>query len=95
MTYEEKIKQEERPPNLIKRRFVDYFDGAEMYSPPEGRPTTLGMGVCLLEYDIKEDTLHVYLRRPGLLIGKSGETIDGVQDYLGCTISIHEVIIDR
>lgn len=30
-----------------------------------------------------DNTLYAYTRRPGLLIGKGGETIDDLRDYLG------------
>jgi len=50
------------------------------------------MGVTKLEYDEDNNTLNVYLRRPGLLIGKAGSNINKLKEYLGAEIHIHEVI---
>ena len=47
------------------------------------------LGICKLEYD--NGIFHIYLRRPGLLIGLHGNTIEAVQKHLGVSISIHEV----
>jgi len=49
------------------------------------------MGICKLEYNMKENVLMVYLRSPGLLIGYHGETIKTVEKYLGCKIEIVEI----
>lgn len=38
------------------------------------------MGVCKLEY--KNNKLTVHLRRPELLIGKGGKTIDALAEHL-------------
>ena len=74
-----------------KIRFLNYFDGGYEFDPHPNTCNTFMMGVCKLEYDDKDNKLTVYLRRPGLLIGKGGETIDAVQKYLDCKISIIEV----
>ena len=37
-----------------------------------------------------DDILYVYTRRPGLLIGKYGKTIDDLREYLGVDIRIIE-----
>ena len=49
------------------------------------------MGVTKINFDAKENILHVHLRKPGLLIGKGGENIDNLKHYLGCDVHIHEV----
>jgi hypothetical protein len=76
-----------------KIRFLNYFDGGYEFDPHPHPNTynTFTMGVCKLEYDDKENKLTVHLRRPGLLIGKGGETIGAVKKYLDCEISIIEV----
>jgi len=65
-----KDKQETLKAKEIKRSFLIYFDGSYGIDPAPYIPNTYTMGVCKLEY--KDDTLTVYLRRPGLLIGKGG-----------------------
>jgi ribosomal protein S3 len=52
---------------------------------------TLFMGVTCVEYDEDENTLHIHLRRPGLLIGKGGVSLESLQRELGSKIRIHEV----
>jgi len=81
--YSEKQKQAER----IKRRFIYYFDSEYSTQTYD----TFSMGVCKLEY--KDNTLTVYLRRPGLLIGARGVTIDDVSEHLKCNIRIVEIIL--
>lgn len=49
------------------------------------------MGACKINYENDEDLLHVWLKRPGLLIGKAGSNIKKVEEYIGCKIQIHEV----
>jgi hypothetical protein len=75
----------------IKIKFLNYFDGGYEFEPHPNTSDTFTMGVCKLEYDNKDNKLTVYLRRPGLLIGKGGETIDTLQKYLDCKILIIEV----
>lgn len=76
--------------------FMNFFDECNSY-PSEGHMLDLGttstyqMGITLINYDELANELHVYLRRPGLLIGKGGKTIDALKVYLGCEIRIHEV----
>lgn len=72
----------------IKTLFVIYFDGCYGSDKDPNLPTTFQMGVCLLLY--KDNKLHVYLRQPGLLIGKGGETIDNLSKCLGCEVIIYE-----
>jgi ribosomal protein S3 len=51
------------------------------------------MGVCNLEYFEETNTLMVHLRRPGLLIGKAGTSINKLSKNIGCKIDITEVIL--
>ena len=74
-----------------KVQFLNYFDGGHEFDPHPNTCNTFMMGVCKLEYDENDNRLTVHLRRPGLLIGKGGETINAVQNYLDCKISIIEV----
>ena len=76
----------------IKSLFETYFDGFYGVEPQEpNNPNTYSMGVCRLEFDEKSNTLTVHLRRPGLLIGKAGITIDRLKKWLECEIHIIEV----
>jgi len=76
----------------VKNEFEIYFDGGYGFGPVEdGHPCTYSMGVCKLEYDEKKKVLMVHLRRPGLLIGKAGRTIDGLKKFLECDVRITEV----
>lgn len=75
----------------IKSLFMTYFDGCYEIEPQPNVSNTFRMGVCKLEYKDKENELVVYLRRPGLLIGKGGGTIDALAKYLDCKISIVEI----
>jgi hypothetical protein len=73
----------------IKSLFLTYFDGCYGHDANPNLPTTFAMGVCKLEYI--DNTLTVHLRRPGLLIGRGGRTIDTLAKYLDCKINIVEV----
>ena len=73
----------------LKSLFQIYFDGCYGIDPEPNTRNTFEMGVCKLEY--KENELKVYLRRPGLLIGKGGCTIDALSKQLDCKIGIVEV----
>ncbi len=72
-----------------KMLFVTYFDGGYQIEPTVPNLDTFKLGICKLEY--KEGALTVYLRRPGLLIGKDGQTLNPLRKYLGIKIHIHEV----
>ena len=72
----------------IKHLFLSYFDDPCRINT---EPSTYNMGVCKLEYGYMSNVLTVYLRRPGLLIGTAGKTIDKVSDWMGCEIKIVEV----
>jgi len=73
----------------LKSLFQTYFDGCYGVDAEPDTPSTFAMGICKLEY--KENELKVYLRRPGLLIGKGGRTIDALSKQLDCKIGIVEV----
>ena len=73
----------------IKSLFLTYFDGCYGFDAVPNTANTFAMGVCKLEY--QNNKLTVHLRRPGLLIGKGGRTIDALAEYLGCKIGIVEV----
>lgn len=76
----------------IKSSFITYFDGCFNMEPHElSRPNTYSMGVCKLDYDVEKNILTVHLRRPGLLIGKGGRTINDLKKWLECDIEIVEV----
>jgi len=75
----------------LKSLFITYFDGCYGCDAEPNTPNTFTMGVCKLEYNSKNNKLTVHLRRPGLLIGKGGQTIDALAKQLGCKIGIVEV----
>lgn len=82
----------------IVNEFVYYFDGiGGLYPPLSGNDnlTTFIMGVTKLDYEAETNILNVWLRRPGLLIGKGGETLEKVQTYIGCDIHVKEDIITK
>jgi len=74
----------------IKIGFENFFDSNVTN---QSIPNTYAMGVCRLDYDMVMNRLTVHLRRPGLLIGKGGRTINELQDYLECTVQVEEVNI--
>ena len=49
------------------------------------------MGICKLDYNVNTNKLTISLRRPGLLIGKGGRTIDKLKEWLECEIAIIEI----
>jgi hypothetical protein len=73
----------------IKSLFLAYFDDCCDYDTKPNTYNTFAMGICKLEY--KNNKLTVYLRRPGLLIGKGGQVIDALAEFLKCKIDIIEV----
>ena len=73
-----------------KRHFIIAMDGVTNATPPMFYSlNTFILGVTNLDYEDGE--LHVWLRRPGLLIGKQGRTLDAVEKRIGVKIKIHEV----
>ena len=82
---------EDSKSDYIKRSFETFFDGVYNIEAQPGTSSTYAMGVCGLDYDTKSNTLTVYLRRPGLLIGKAGHIIDKLKEYLECEIKIEEI----
>jgi len=77
----------------LKSLFLTYFDGCYGVDAEPNTSNTYAMGVCKLVY--RKDELVVYLRRPGLLIGKGGKTIDALTKHLGCKISIVEINLNK
>lgn len=75
----------------IYTEFMLFFDGCYMIDPAIDNLSTYIMGVTKIKYDEKTDSLTVNLRRPGLIIGKGGKTIDRLKEHLGCEIHIEEV----
>ncbi len=76
-----------------KLLFLNYFDGNYGIDAKPNVSNTFEMGVCKLDFNDKKNELTVYLRRPGLLIGKGGKIINELSDHLGCKIKIVEVIL--
>ncbi len=76
----------------IKSLFETYFDGCYNVDAQENTSNTYAMGICKLDYNDNKNILTVYLRRPGLLIGKQGRIIEDVEKYLDCKIKIIEVV---
>ena len=74
-----------------KSNFITYFDGCYQIEAKPNTPSTFTMGLCKLEYKEKENLLIAHVRRPGVLIGKGGETINDLQKYLGCKVGIKEI----
>jgi len=83
------FQQDLKQAKKIKNAFLLYFDGYCGIDAIENTSDTFTMGVCKLEY--KDNTLTIYLRKPELLIGKHGHTINALTNYLGCNITIVEV----
>tara|TARA_B110000977_G_C10614254_1_gene313498 strand:+ start:25 stop:450 length:426 start_codon:yes stop_codon:yes gene_type:complete len=79
-------------PDHIKSLFETYFDGCYDVEPQvKDNPSTYSMGICKLDYNVNTNKLTVSLRRPGLLIGKGGRTIDKLKEWLECEIAIIEI----
>jgi len=84
-----RFSQDLKQAKKVKNMFLIYFDGCYDIEAVENTSNTFAMGVCKLEYENNKLTIH--LRRPGLLIGKGGCTIDALQKHLDCKIDIVEV----
>lgn len=87
--------QESENSRRTKSLFITYFDGCYGYDPEPNTSGTFAMGVCKLEYKDDQNELTVHLRRPGLLIGKGGRTIDALAKQLDCKIVIVEVNLQK
>jgi len=83
------MKQEKS--DRIKSSFETYFDGCYGFDAQPNTSNTYKMGICKLEFNEDENSLTVHLRRPGLLIGKAGVTINNLEEYLKCKVKIKEV----
>ena len=86
-----RFSQESENSRRIKSLFLTYFDGCYGVDAEPNTANTFAMGVCKIEYKDNENKLVVHLRRPGLLIGKGGRTIDALSKRLDCKIGIVEV----
>lgn len=84
-----KNSDENKKAKSVKNSFLIFFDGIPNYVDSIVNCSTFSMGVCKLEYE--NETLTVHLRRPGLLIGKGGNTINQLSEYLECKVRIVEV----
>lgn len=73
------------------RSFLVALDGIPNYLGIVENIDSWRLGICKLE--LKEDGLHVWLRRPGLLIGKAGRTLEKFEEHLDVNILIHEVLL--
>lgn len=75
----------------VYRSFETAVDGVSDFVEPVSNSNTYQMGVTKLLFDEKENKLHVHVKRPGLLIGKAGNNIKAIENYIKCKIQIHEV----
>jgi ribosomal protein S3 len=44
----------------------------------------------ITDIEVQGEEIHIYLNRPGLIIGRKGENIDALTKFLGKTVKIHE-----
>lgn len=76
-----------------KRHFQYYFEGAstmdwDYIEPPAINPILISnFGISFFHFDFSESVptvpkVYILLSRPGILIGKGGDTIDGLKKYL-------------
>ena len=77
----------------LKTRFLILIDGGYDFKPVIEGVDSCMIGLCKMEYI--DNVFHVYLRRPGLLIGKKGETINRIEKLFSVPIKIHEVDLMR
>jgi hypothetical protein len=70
---------------------MNAIDGGYEFDPVMQGIDSFRPGVCKLEYI--DDVLHVHLRRPGLLIGKGGKTINYISNHIKAKIEVHEIIL--
>ena len=83
--------EQKRRINMFKSMFKVHFEGFEDVVPDEPLPV-YKLGVTNLEYQFVDNILHVdvTVEKPGLLIGKGGKTIDGLNTYLsGRDMRVH------
>ena len=76
-----------------KVAFLTLIDGIDAYPGYFKGINSFVIGICKLE--VIDDILHIYLRRPGLLIGYRGHQINKLAEDLGFGIKIHEVDLLR
>jgi len=80
---------------IRKIRFIAIIDGVTEYGcePMVKGLDSFTLGICKLDFD--GEKLHVYLRRPGLLIGNKGETLKHIIDIFGSDIKVYDVILTK
>jgi len=78
-----------------KNNFLRIIDGTYDWPAEVQGIDSYTIGLCGLRYEEDSGKLHVHLRRPGLLIGPKGATINAVQKLFGGNLCIHEVDIIR
>ena len=85
------IEEKEDKLKSLRTKFLSLCDGEYGFEPEESFPSSYEMGVC--DFDINGDTgrFVIYLRRPGILIGKQGKTIEKMEKLLECKIEIKEI----
>lgn len=62
----------------------------EVEVKPISNVNTYEIGLTHIDFDSEDSTLHVAVRRPGILIGKGGSNINRIKNDLGCKMQIHE-----
>jgi len=72
----------------MKLRFLSLIDGYYDGEPMVDGISSYTIGLCKMEYI--NDIFHIHLRRPGLLIGKKGETITKITKLMGVPLKVHE-----
>ena len=73
----------------IRMHFLNLIDGGYDFEPVFEGINSFRVGICKLEFI--NNVFHIYLRRPGLLIGKKGETINKISKELNVKIHLHEI----
>lgn len=80
-----------KPDLRIKRKFLTLIDGCSYM--PEIPPLVKNINsfrIGITKLEVQDNTLIVHLRRPGLLIGKGGKTINKFEEELDMDIEIVE-----
>ena len=77
----------------VKHRFFILIDGVTDIPPIYDKIDSFRLGIGKL--DFIDDTFHIYLRRPGLLIGKRGQLINKIIKDLEVKVKLHEVNLLR
>lgn len=77
---------------LVKfKLFFEGSMGCGFGSPDYAPVIPVFLANCKIRmFKYKNNTFHIYCERPGLIIGKGGETIDKLSAYLGVKIRLYE-----